>query len=137
MSSDDYSFVKHWMSAFPRESNFPYYDTANYWDAYCKFLYYGSEKGATAPNIRIFNKVGDAYGFLIDIIYFVDFTNKVEFMLSATISCNSDGIYNDDHYDYETIGFPFMKNLGRTIYEYELTRKKKFLPDLSSFQLTY
>ncbi len=137
IGTEGQSFVKHWMSAYPRESKFPNYDTANNWDAYCKFLYYGSEKGELSPQIRIFNKVGDAYGFLIDISYFADFEHKVEFMLSAIISCNSDGIYNDDQYDYETVGFPFMKHLGKTIYEYELKRKKKFPADLSSFKLTY
>jgi hypothetical protein len=137
LSSDDQQFVKHWMSAYPRQSSYPYYDTANYWDAYCKFLYYGSEKGELPNNIRVFNKVGDAYGFLTDITYFVDFENKVEFMLSANIYCNSDGIFNDDHYDYETVGFPFLKNLGQTIYEHELKRKKKILPDLRAFKIVY
>lgn len=137
LTNDDYSFLKHWMSAYPKESKYPYYDSAEYWDAYCKFLVYGSEKGPLPANIRIFNKVGNAYGFLTDITYVADFENKVEFMLSATISCNSDGIYNDDQYDYETVGFPFMKNLGRTIYEYELVRKRKYAPDLSKFQIQY
>jgi Beta-lactamase enzyme family len=63
LSQSDYNFVKHWMSAYPRESAYPYYDTANHWDAYCKFLLFGSEKGSLPPNIRVFNKVGDAYGF--------------------------------------------------------------------------
>jgi hypothetical protein len=137
ITSDDQQFVKHWMSAYPRQSSYPYYDTANYWDAYCKFLYYGSEKGSLPNNIRVFNKVGDAYGFLTDITYFVDFESKVEFMLSANIYCNSDGIFNDDHYDYETVGFPFLKNLGQTIYEHELKRKKKVLPDLREFKIVY
>ncbi len=58
--------------------------------------------------IRIFNKVGDAYGFLTDIAYIVDFENNIQFALSATILANADGIFNDDKYDYETIGLPFM-----------------------------
>ena len=63
--------------------------------------------------------------------------NKVEFMLTATIYCNSDGIFNDDKYDYETIGFPFLKNLGKIIYEYELKRQRSNIPDLSLFQIDY
>jgi hypothetical protein len=58
-------------------------------------------------------------------------------MLSATIYCNSDEIVNDDKYDYETVGFPFMKNLGRLIYDYESKRTRKFQPDLSAFKLRY
>lgn len=126
LSEDDRSFLLHWMSAYPRECKYPSYDSVNYWDTYCKFLLWGSEKGISKPGyIRIFNKVGDAYGFLTDIAYIVDFEHKTEFMLSATISCNSDGIYNDDRYDYETIGYPFMKQLGQLLYEYEIKRPKK------------
>ena len=45
--------------------------------------------------------------------------------LAQLIHCNSDGIFNDDKYDYDSIGFPFMKNLGRVIYEHELKRERK------------
>ncbi len=49
-------------------------------------------------------------------------------MLSATILANKDGVFNDSKYDYETIGFPFMKNLGRVIYEYESKKKQEKRP---------
>ena len=88
-------------------------------------------------NIRIFNKPGDAYGHLIDAAYIVDFKHKIEFFLSAVIYCNSDGILNDDKYDYDNIGKPFMKNLGELIYDYELKRIYKNRPDLSPFLFTY
>ena len=102
-----------------------------------KFLLCGKEPVKHDAGLRIFNKVGDAYGFLIDAAYIVDFRNKVEFMLTATIYCNSDGIFNDDKYDYDTIGFPFLKNLGQVIYEYELKRQRSNIPDLSSFRFDY
>jgi hypothetical protein len=38
------------------------------------------------------------------------------------IYCNKDGILNDDNYDYDELGFPFMKFLGQEIYKYELKR---------------
>lgn len=137
LPKDDYNFLHKYMSMMPRESAYPSYDSVNYWDTYVKFLFYGSEKISAIPEIRIFNKVGDAYGFLIDASYFVDFKNKVEFFLSTVIHCNSDGIYNDDKYDYDSIGFPFMKNLGKVVYDYEIKRKKEVLPDLSSFIFDY
>jgi hypothetical protein len=34
--------------------------------------------------VRVFNKVGWAYGFLTDISYVADFKNDIEFMLTAT-----------------------------------------------------
>ncbi|HEV7622001.1 MAG TPA: hypothetical protein VGO09_09715, partial [Flavisolibacter sp.] len=80
---------------------------------------------------------GDAYGFLTDVAYIVDFKNKVEFILSANILCNNDQILYDDHYDYDNIGYPFMKNLGRAFYNYEMKRKRKNIPDLSKFKLSY
>jgi hypothetical protein len=58
-------------------------------------------------------------------------------MLSAVIYCNSDGIFNDDKYDYATIGYPFLKNLGRVIHEHELKRQRKHPADLSSFRFNY
>jgi hypothetical protein len=137
LTNYDYQFVRKYMSMFPGESDSPNYDTTHYWDAYCKFLYYGSEKGPKNTSFRIFNKVGDAYGFLIDVTYVADLANNVEFMLSAVISCNQDGIYNDDHYDYDAIGYPFMKNLGQAVLQYELSRKRKQKPELSNFTFTY
>jgi len=120
LTEDDYQFLRQYMSMLPRESDFPQYDST-YNDAYAKFLYYGGHD-AVDSNIRIYNKIGDAYGFLTDAAYIVDAKKGIEFLLSATISCNSDGIYNDDHYEYETVGLPFMKHLGRVIYGYEAKR---------------
>jgi hypothetical protein len=138
LTAEDYKFIYQYMSQLPTETRYPPYssDTA-YFDAYCKFLVYGQEKNPIPKNIRIFNKVGDAYGYLIDNAYIVDFDNNVEFMLAAVINVNTDGIYNDGVYAYDSLGFPFFKNLGRLIYEYELKRDRKHKPDLSKFVLPY
>src|SRR5688572_6732252 len=137
LTKDDHEFLRKYMSMTPFESKFPFYDKENYSDNYVKFLMYGAEKKPMKEGIRIFNKVGDAYGFLIDAAYFADYNNNVEFMLSAVIHCNSDGIFNDDKYDYDEVGFPFMKHLGQVIYDLELKRKKKVVPDLSKFRFNY
>lgn len=135
---DDYRFVYQYMSQLPRETRWPNYkaDTSLY-DSYCKFLLFGDKKTPMPTSIRIFNKVGDAYGYLLDNAYVVDFDRGIEFMLTAMISCNSDGVFNDDKYDYDTVGYPFLGNLGRLIYDYESTRKKPRKPDLSKFQVAY
>jgi hypothetical protein len=139
LTNDDRSFVLKFMSQLPRETSYPpYYSDTTYYDSYCKFLLFGSEKSQVIPpSIRIFNKVGDAYGYLIDNAYVVDFDRGIEFLLSAVIHVNSDSIYNDSQYDYETIGLPFMKNLGQLVYRHELQRRRSIRPDLSSFQFTY
>lgn len=137
LSSSDYEFLYRYMSMVPRESKFPVYDSSEYGDTYVKYFMHGNDKVILEPGIRIFNKVGEAYGFLIDIAYIADFNNHIEFTLSAVVSCNSDGIYNDDKYDYETTGYTFFKHLGRVIYEYELKRKRTQQPDLSTFRFNY
>lgn len=139
ITEDDRAFLLKYMSQLPTESRYPPYADApaDYWPAYCKFLLLGSEKTAWPQQVRIFNKVGDAYGQLIDAAYVVDFDKKIEFMLSAVIYCNEDGILNDNKYDYDKVGFPFMKNLGKLIYDHELKRKKEVQPDLSAFQFVY
>ncbi|MBA2248869.1 MAG: serine hydrolase [Chitinophagaceae bacterium] len=137
ITADDYKFIYKYMSQFPAETLWPPYDTANFNDAFGKFLLYGAAKGSMPKNVRIFNKIGDAYGQMTDVAYVVDFDKKVEFFLSATINCNTDEIMNDDKYDYENIGLPFMKNLGKVIYDYEISRKKNHLPDLSAFKIVY
>ncbi|HYE54609.1 MAG TPA: serine hydrolase [Chitinophagaceae bacterium] len=136
IADEDYEFLWQYMAMYPQEAGSPPYDTS-YHDAYCKFLYWGSEKGTLPKNMRIFNKIGDAYGFLTDVAYVVDFENNIEFMVSATIYCNTDGILNDSKYDYDTIGFPFMKQLGRVLYEHELRRARKNKPDLSQYQFKF
>lgn len=126
------------MSMHATESNYPKYNPKEFSAVYNKFLFYGSDKNAIPdPNIRIFNKFGDSYGYVIDNSYFVDFKNKVEFFLTAVVQSNNDGIYNDNKYEYETVCYPFLKNLGQEIYKYELKRGKKHLPDLSKFKLVY
>jgi hypothetical protein len=137
LRDEDYNFVYKYMSQYPAETKYPPYDTANYWDAYGKLLFWGSEKKELPKHIRIFNKEGDAYGFLTDISYFVDFEKKVEFMLSATIYCNQDEILNDDKYDYDTVGLPFLKQLGKAVYDYETKRKRAHIPALMKFRLKY
>jgi hypothetical protein len=136
LTKEDYKFLYKHMSMMPRESKYPQYDSS-YSDAYVKFLLFGAKGSIGDSPIRIFNKVGEAYGFLTDAAYIIDFKSGIEFMLSASIYCNSDEVFNDDRYDYDTLGFPFMKNLGSVIYQYELKRKRKNIPDLSAFKFNY
>jgi hypothetical protein len=136
LTGHDYAFLYRYLSQYPSESDYPKYDTAKFYDSYVKFFFRDSTH--TMPDyVRVFNKVGWAYGCLTDVSYVVDFKNKVEFMLTATIYVNADGILNDDKYEYDTVGWPFMNKLGQTIYSYELARPRKYKPDLSDFKLDY
>jgi len=136
LSPSDYNFLYYYMSRLPQEVKYPKYDPKAYWPTYSKLIYYGREKDALIePNIRIFNKYGDSYGYNIDNAYIVDFENHVEFLLSVVIQSNENGVYNDGLYEYETVTYPFLRDLGHVLYQYELERKKEFLPDLHKFQL--
>lgn len=134
LTEDDYKFLYHYMSSYPYESEHPKYDTTEYFTSYTKFFMFKAGKTVPPPYIRVFNKTGWSYGFLTDAAYIVDFKNKVEFMLTGTIYVNSDGVLNDNKYEYEQIGYPFFKEAGNIIYQYELHRERKYAPDLKKFE---
>lgn len=137
LKKDDYLFLRQYLSQYPSETNFPKYNTTEFYDSYVKFYFNDSLHHTMPKNVRVFNKVGWAFGFITDISYVVDFKNKIEFMLSATIYANSDEVINDDKYDEETVAHPFLYQLGQTIYEYELKRKRNFSPNLNAFKINY
>ena len=112
LTPTDYEFLYRYLSQYPSETDYPKYDSTVYFDSYVKFFFKDGGKHLP-PYIRVFNKVGWAYGCMTDASYIVDFKNKVEFMLTLTLYVNSDGVMNDDKYDYDTIGLPFFTNLAR------------------------
>ncbi|HVF96696.1 MAG TPA: serine hydrolase, partial [Flavisolibacter sp.] len=136
LSKEDYRFLHQYLSQYPSETPDPKYDTTHFYDSYVKFFFRDSTH-RMPPGVRVFNKVGWSYGFLTDVSYVVDFNNKVEFMLAATLYVNSDGILNDNKYEYNSTGYPFLYQLGQTVYRYELTRKRSYRPDLSAFKIQY
>jgi hypothetical protein len=135
LTEKDYQFLYRYLSQYPSETSYPLYDTAKFYDSYVKFFFRG--KHEMPKGVRVFNKVGWAYGFLTDASYVADFENKVEFMLAATIYVNSDGILNDNKYDYDSIGWPLMHKLGQAIYQHELKRPRKYQPNLDAFKIDY
>jgi hypothetical protein len=138
LTDNQYKLIYKYMSMWPTESRHPTYSPPEYYPAYCKWLFYGGDSLAVIqPHVRIFNKIGDSYGYDIDNAYIVDFKNNVEFILSAVVQSNDDEIYNDNKYEYKTVCLPFMKNLAQTIYQYELKREKKYKPDLKKFKFSY
>jgi len=134
LSEDDYSFLWREMSLLPRESNYPVYPAGDFNDGYAKFFMFGDKTGPIPENIRIFNRAGTAYGYLTDCAYIADYENNVEFILAATVHVNANDIYNDGEYEVDEVGIPFLGELGRQIYNYELTREKAHKPDLSRYK---
>ena len=134
LTGEDYRMLYQYMSELPTESTWPTYP---YEDSFAKFLMYGDSKDPIPEHIRIFNKIGMAYGYLTDVAYVVDFEANVEFMLAATISVNENQIFNDGEYEYEEIGLPFLAQLGKAVYAYELQRTREYEPDLGRFRMEY
>lgn len=131
LSEEDRLFLLQYMSQYPSETNYPKYDTDVFYDSYVKFFFQDSTH-KIPDHIRIYNKVGWAYGFMTDVSYIIDIKNNIDYMLAATVYVNSDGVVNDSKYDEETVGFPFFKELGKAVYDYELKRKRIHQPRLTN-----
>jgi hypothetical protein len=130
----DHAFLRQYLHLTPHGSHFAAYTSTQYFDAYKKYLYYGRRPNAQPqPGLRIFNIVGMSHGYLADVAYFADSLHQSEFMLSAVLYVNQDGIINDANYEYDTIGEPFLAQLGQLFYQYEASRFRRYRPNLLLF----
>ncbi len=110
-------FIRESMELLPKDMPHPY-DTLP--DNYVKFLIVGNDRNGSIPtNIKILNKVGWAYGYLLDVAYIEDSENDISFFLAAVIHVNKNQIYNDGIYEYEEVGLPFLDELGELVYAHE------------------
>ena len=132
LTAPDNVFLRRYLHATPHESGFHPYAPARYFDAYKKYLYYGRNPDlAHQSTLRIYNVVGMSHGYLADVAYFADSLHQSEFMLSAVLYVNQDGIINDGAYEYDSIGQPFLAQLGRVIQQFEAQRPRRIRPNLT------
>ncbi len=122
LSKEQYDYLYKVMTTYPTEISYLQSDTT-YYDSYVKFLMYGDSQDPIPDHIEIANKVGWAYGYLTDCAYIKDNNEGIDFFLAATIHVNENEIYNDGIYEYESIGIPFLAEVGRLVYQYELDQK--------------
>ncbi|MCA8829195.1 serine hydrolase [Hymenobacter pini] len=122
LDSLDRRLLLDYLHRLPRQSQWPRYPVAQYPDNYAKYLLVGGAPQPLPEGVRIYNKIGQAYGFLIDNAYITDSAHGVEFLLSAVLYVNHDGVLNDDQYDYDTVGLPFLRRLSEAVYQLELQR---------------
>jgi len=116
LSRQHYELLKKNMHLEPRKNG---YDGAEFYDSYGKFFIFGDSKERIPDHIKIYNKVGWAFGTLTETAYITDEQAGIEFFLSATILVNENQIFNDDQYEFESRGVPFLAQLGREIYDLE------------------
>lgn len=115
LSTEHREFLLQAMSMYPRDCTNPRYSAAEFPDDYGKFLLPGLERVCVRSDLRIYNKVGQAYGFTVENAYIVNAQTDREVFVTAVIYTNRDGILNDDRYEYESIALPFMADLGEAV----------------------
>lgn len=119
----DYAYLMESMEKLPKDFECYADDVDHYYDGYVKFFMFGDHKENIPDHITIKNKVGLAYGYITDVAYIEDTQNNIEFFLAATLLVNENQIFNDGKYEYDEIGIPFLAELGRKVYQYELNKK--------------
>jgi hypothetical protein len=108
-------FLREALSQVPRESKDPVYDAEQYPDDYVKLLLPGALRVLAPERVRIWNKVGRAYGFTTENAYVEDLDTGRGYFVSAVIYTNPNGVLNDGIYAYETIADPYMADLGEVL----------------------
>lgn len=139
LRTEDYALLRRYLSMYPSETGLSRAFPPNlYHDAVRKYFLLGGSDTARLPErIRIFNKVGMAYGYLIDCAYIVDFELGVEFFVSAVLRVESP-LPGPSAAGYNwSKGLYFFRELGWALYRYETGRKRPRLPDLSRLKYVY
>ncbi len=137
LSAQDRQFLVRYLALAPHESGYSLYRGKTYYDCYKKYALLGRDPNRPYPvgDLRSFNVVGLSFGYVADCAYFVEPSSGTEFILSAVLYVNRDGVLNDGKYEYESVGWPVLRELGRTIYDFERARMKPIQAKLDAFKL--
>ena len=109
------AFLIEQLGAYPRECPSPQYDEKKHPDEYCKFLLPGLRRVVPADSLRVYAKIGLAYGFAIENSYVENVATGRGFFVAAVIYVNADGCIGDDRYEYESVADPFFASLGEAL----------------------
>jgi len=109
------AFLIEQLGAYPRECPSPEYDEKKHPDEYCKFLLPGLRRVVPADSLRVYAKIGLAYGFAIENSYVENVATGRGFFVAAVIYVNADGCIGDDRYEYESVADPFFASLGEAL----------------------
>ena len=115
LSKSQNLLIQKLMSSTPLDMGF---DKNIYPNNYNKFFIYGDKDGMINDNI--YNKVGNAYGYSIDNAYIYNKNSDRHFVLTACIYTNANNILNDNYYEYDEIGIPFLAEIGRFLTNYNI-----------------
>lgn len=107
------SLIKWALKVKPSQSNIPKLSKPPYHDAYTSYFFCGNKPPNAIPEyLEVYNVVGQSYGFLSESAYIVNVQTQEALILSAALYVNQNGVINDGQYEYQTIGFPFLKALS-------------------------
>jgi hypothetical protein len=115
LSKSQNLLIQKLMSSTPFDMGF---DKNMYPNNYNKFFIYGDNDGMINDNL--YNKVGNAYGYSIDNAYIYNKKSNRHFVLTACIYTNANNILNDNKYEYDEIGIPFLAEIGRLLTNYNI-----------------
>ena len=129
-------YVLQNLARYPDEYGLAY-NSLEYYPTYKKYLFFGRDSklnylSDTLNRFRSFNVVGVSFGCVIDAAYLIDFETGTEFFLTVGIYANQDGVINDAKYDYDTLAYPVMKDIGRLFMSY-ISENKEAVEYLKSF----
>ena len=118
LNVEDYDFLRYWMSRFTYEDlGAKYISDSKFFNSYNKFFIHGTDTILNNTDIRVYNKIGQAYGTSTDSAYIKNYKEDVEFFLTATIYTNKNKIINDNIYEYRETAIPFLSKLSTALYK--------------------
>ncbi|MDR0559985.1 MAG: serine hydrolase [Prevotellaceae bacterium] len=123
LKESDYNLIYRYLSMFPSEVRYPKHSREQYPDGFKRYIL---KDRIGDPSIKIFGNSGKDFGFLIDNAYVIDKQNGIDFLLTVVIKCNRENIFGENYYEYEKIGEPFIREVSKIIYEYEISSRKNF-----------
>jgi hypothetical protein len=113
ISDEQRKFLRKMLVISPQQaSNNKIANNNDFHSNYTNYLFFGQEASPRNNKIELCNIVGLAYGFMTDVCHVKDPDNGTEFFLSATLYLNENNTFGTGVYEYEKLGFPFMKSLG-------------------------
>ena len=118
LNVEDYDFLRYWMSRLTFEDlGNKYITNDKFFNSYNKFFIHGIDTVLKKTDVRVYNKIGQAYGTSTDSAYIKNYKEDIEFFLTATIYTNNNEIINDDIYEYSDIAIPFLSKLSNILYK--------------------
>jgi hypothetical protein len=125
ISNRDRDFIIETMKKFPRELKSCYRKMGVIpHDDHYKYALIGTDHHDVHPTLTT-SKIGLSYGFTSEIVHIKNEEDGVEFFLSVSLYTNANDIVNDGDYEYYSVAKPFIANLSRLLYAYELEKVSK------------